>query len=157
MNVVILWYEPDASLGFMASGERAIGCLARSMEDFVRTLELVHYGSVDAVPKFAHLLGSVRLAVAVEKLPAPGERARVLIVREPDGRSLFPIFSGEDTLRRWDSRTQWGTFPALVIFETALSGPFDALVFNPAGPNRMEIRRDVLLTLVGIARSSPRS
>jgi hypothetical protein len=42
-----------------------------------------------------------------------------------------------------------------LFFEEALIPPFDALVIDAAGPNRMVIGRDVLLTLVNIARSEP--
>ena len=66
---------------------------------------------------------------------------------------VLPVFSSEATLKRWGFGDLWGTLPALVIFEEALAPPFDALVIDAAGPKRMVIGREVLMTIVNIARS----
>jgi hypothetical protein len=128
---------------------------AVSIDEFMRTLERVHSGANGALPTLARLAPQVRLVVPVEKAPTPGDRIQVPGVEEDDGRIVFPVFSSEAALRRWGFRDLWGTLPALVIFEEALIPPFDALVIDAAGPNRMVIGRDVLLTLVNIARSEP--
>ena len=126
-----------------------------SIEEFMRTLERVHSGASGALPTLAHLAPEVWLVVPVEKAPAPGDRIQVPGVKEDDGRIVFPVFSSEATLKRWGFRDLWGTLPALVVFEEALVPPFDALVIDAAGPNRMVIGRDVLMTLVNISRSEP--
>ena len=119
----------------------------------MRALERVHSGANGALAMLAHLAPEVWLVVPVEKAPTPGERVQATGVREEDGRILFPVFSSEASLRRWGLRRLWGTLPALAIFEAALAMPCDALVIDAAGPNRMVIGRDVLMTLVNIARS----
>ena len=128
---------------------------AGSIEEFMRALERVHSGANGALATLAHLAPDVRLVVPVEKAPTPGDRIQVPGVKEDDGRIVFPVFSSEATLKRWGFRDLWGTLPALAIFEEALVPPFDALVVDAAGPNRMVIGRDVLMTLVNLARSEP--
>jgi hypothetical protein len=119
----------------------------------MRALERVHSGSNGALATLAHLAPEVRLVVPVEKAPTPADRIQVPGVKEDDGRIVFPVFSSEATLKRWGFRDLWGTLPALVIFEEALIPPFDALVIDAAGPNRMVILRETLMTVVNIARS----
>lgn len=119
-------------------------------------MERVHSGANGAVATLARLAPDVRLVTPVEKAPTPGERIQVPGLTGEDGRILFPVFSTEATFRRWGFRDLWGTLPALAIFEEALAPPFDALVIDAAGPNRMEIQREVLMTLVNIARSEAR-
>ena len=51
-------------------------------------------------------------------------------------------------------REHFETLPAVVVFEQALAGPFEGLVFDLAGPNRMIIERDVLFSAVHLARSA---
>ncbi len=126
---------------------------AASVEDFMRALERVHSGANGALATLAHVAPEVWLVVPVEKAPTPGERVQATGVREEDGRILFPVFSSEASLKRWGLRRLWGTLPALAIFEAALAMPCDAVVIDAAGPNRMEIGREVLMTLVNIARS----
>ncbi|MDP9274056.1 MAG: SseB family protein [Chloroflexota bacterium] len=126
---------------------------AASVEDFMRALERVHSGANGALATLAHVAPEVWLVVPVEKAPTPGERVQATGVREEDGRILFPVFSSEASLKRWGLRRLWGTLPALAIFEAALAMPCDALVIDAAGPNRMVIGREVLITLVNIARS----
>jgi len=128
---------------------------AVSIEEFIRALERVHSGANDALATLAHLAPEVWLVVPVEKAPTAGERVQATGVREEDGRILFPVFSSEASLKRWGVRRLWGTLPALAIFEAALAMPCDAVVVDAAGPNRMVISRDVLMTLVNIARSEP--
>ena len=128
---------------------------AVSIEEFIRALERVHSGANDALATLAHLAPEVWLVVPVEKAPTAGERVQATGVREEDGRILFPVFSSEASLKRWGVRRLWGTLPALAIFEAALAMPCDAVVVDAAGPNRMVIGRDVLMTLVNIARSEP--
>src|SRR2546425_7118946 len=128
---------------------------AASIEEFMRALERVHSGANGALPTLAHVAPDVWLVVPVEKAPTPGERVQATGVREEDGRILFPVFSSEASLKRWGVRRLWGTLRALAIFEAVLAMPCDALVIDAAGPNRMEIGRDVLMTLVNIARSEP--
>jgi hypothetical protein len=128
---------------------------AVSVEEFMRALERVHSGANGALATLAHVAPKVLLVVPVEKAPTPGERVQATGVREEDGRILFPVFSSEASLRRWGLRRLWGTLPALAIFEAALAVPCDAVVVDAAGPNRMVIGRDVLMTLVNIARSEP--
>jgi hypothetical protein len=129
---------------------------AASVEDFMRALERVHSGANGALATLAHVAPEVWLVVPVEKAPTPGERVQATGVREDDGRILFPVFSSEDSLKRWGVRRLWGTLPALDIFEAALELRIDALVVDAAGPNRMEIQREILMTIVNIARSEAR-
>jgi len=126
---------------------------AASIEEFMRALERVHSGANGALATLAHLAADVWLVVPVEKAPTPGERIQVPGVKEDDDRLVFPVFSSEATLKRWGFRDLCGTLPALAVFEETLASPFDALVIDAAGPNRMVIGRDVLMTLVNIARS----
>jgi hypothetical protein len=126
---------------------------AVSIEEFMRALERVHSGANGALATLAHLAPEVWLVVPVEKAPTPGERVQGTGVREEDDRILLPVFSSEASLRRWGLRDLWGTLPALAVFEAALAMPCDALVIDAAGPNRMVIGREVLMTLVNIARS----
>ena len=126
---------------------------AASIEEFMRALERVHSGANGALPTLAHLAPDVWLVTPVEEAPTPGERIHVPGLRADNGRILFPVFSTEATFKRWGFRDLWGTLPALAVFEAALAMPCDALVVDAAGPNRMEIRREVLMTLVNIARS----
>ena len=119
----------------------------------MRALERVHSGANGALAMLARLAAEVWLIVPVEKAPAPGERVQATGVKEEDGRVLFSVFSSEASLKRWGLRHLWGTLPALAIFEAALAMPCDALIIDAAGPNRMVIGREVLITLVNIARS----
>ena len=66
---------------------------------------------------------------------------------------LFPVFSTEATFKRWGLRALWGTLTALAVFEAVLALACDAVVVDPAGPNRVRLERDILMTLVNIARS----
>jgi hypothetical protein len=125
------------------------------MDDFMRTLERVHYGSTAALETLADLLPQVRLVVPVTKHPARGETVEVLSLRTADGRELLAVFNNERAFRRWGLGTEWGTMPAKAVFEAALAGPFDALVVDPSGPHRMEIDRTILLLVLGITRSNP--
>jgi len=123
-------------------------------EDFVKELSRVHYGSSEAVVKLARLLPGVRLVVPVDNLPAPGERLSVPGFRGEDGRIALTCFSSEMTFKRWGWKKEWGTLPALAIFETALGEPFDVLVVDAYGPVPMVLEREVLMTIVNLARSA---
>ena len=119
----------------------------------MRAVERVHSGANGALATLVHLAPEVWLVVPVEKAPIPGERVQATGVREEDGRILFPVFSNEASLKRWGLRRLWGTLPALAIFEAALAMPCEALVIDAAGPNRMVILRETLMTVMNIARS----
>jgi len=120
-------------------------------DEFARTLARVHYGSRKALVELADLLPRVKLIIAVDKLPSTGERVRATLLQEADGRTLFPVFSSQTTLRRWGLANDWGTLPAVALFEAILGEHVDALVLDPAGPNRMEIAREVLTTVLNLA------
>jgi len=127
------------------------------VDTFVRALSRMHSGATGALVELASLLPKMRLVVGVRNLPAPGESIAIPFIRTDDGRTLLPCFSSEQSFLRWSARGdvgEFGTLPALVIFEQALAGPFEGLVFDLAGPNRMIIERDVLLSVVHLARSA---
>jgi hypothetical protein len=126
---------------------------AVSIEEFMRTLERVQSGASGAVATLARLARDVWLITPVEQAPTPGENIQVPALKDDDGRTLFPVFSTEATFKRWGFRSLWGTLPALAVFEAVLAIPCDALVVDPAGPNRIRLERDVVMTLVNIARS----
>ena len=89
-------------------------------DEFARTLARVHYGSRKALVELADLLPRVKLIIAVDKLPSTGERVRATLLQEADGRTLFPVFSSQTTLRRWGLANDWGTLPAVALFEVIL-------------------------------------
>ena len=129
------------------------------VEAFTRALSRVHSGATGALVELAALLPRVRLVVAVTKRPAPGESIAIPVIKTDDGKMLVPCFSTESSFLRWSERGDFGesgTLPALAIFEEVLAGPFEGLVFDLAGPNRMIVEREVLLTAVNIARSGDR-
>lgn len=122
----------------------------------MRTLERVQSGATGAAAALARIAPDVWLITPVEQTPTPGENIQVPAFKDDEGRMLFPVFSTEATFKRWGFRKLWGTLPALAIFEAVLALPCDALVVDPAGPNRMRLERDILMTLVNIARSETR-
>ena len=127
------------------------------VEEFVRALSRVHSGASGALVELARLLPTVRLVVAVRNRPVPGESIAIPVIKADDGKMFLPCFSSESSFLRWSTRGDFresGTLPALPIFEEALAGPFEGLVFDVAGPNRMIIQRDVLLSAVHLARSA---
>ena len=125
------------------------------VDEFVRALSRVHSGAIGALVELAELLRKVRLVVAVRNLPVPGEPIAIPFIKTDDGRTLLTCFSTESNfLRMRHHGEHFGTLPALVVFEQALAGPFEGLVFDLAGPNRMIIERDVLLSAVHLARSA---
>ena len=129
------------------------------VEEFVRTLSRVHSGARGALVELARLLPKVRLVVAVRSRPVPGELIAIPVIKADDGKAFLPCFSSESSFLRWTGRGEFGesgTLPALPIFEEALAGPFAGLVFDLAGPNRMIIERDVLMSAVHLARSGDR-
>jgi len=119
----------------------------------MRALERVQSGASGAVATLARLASGVRLITPVEQAPTPGANIQVPAFKDDEGRTLFPVFSTEATFKRWGFRELWGTLPALAVFEGVLALPCDALVVDPAGPNRIRLDRDILMTLVNIARS----
>ncbi|HVD30387.1 MAG TPA: SseB family protein [Methylomirabilota bacterium] len=129
------------------------------VEAFTRALSRVHSGASGAVVELAGLLQRVRLVVAVTGRPVPGESIAIPVIKTDDGKTLLPCFSSESSFLRWSARGEFresGTLPAIAIFEEVLRGPFEGLVFDLAGPNRMIVERDVLLTAVNLARSGDR-
>jgi len=129
------------------------------VDEFVRALSRVHSGATGALVELARLLPKVRLVVAVQGVPAPGASIAIPVIKTDDGKALLPCFSSESSLLLWSARgefREFGTLPALPIFEEALAGPFAGIVFDLAGPNRMIIERDVLLSAVHLARSGDR-
>ncbi|MDP9274791.1 MAG: SseB family protein [Chloroflexota bacterium] len=132
---------------------------AHGVDEFVRALSRVHSGASGALVELARLLPNVRLVVAVRGRPAPGESIAIPVIKTDDGKMLLPCFSSESSFFRWSARGDFaesGTLPALAIFEEVLAGPFEGLVFDLAGPNRMIVEREVLLTAVNLARSGDR-
>ena len=119
----------------------------------MRALERVQSGASGAVATLAGLASDVRLITPVEQAPTPDANIQVPAFKDDEGRTLFPVFSTEATFKRWGFRELWGTLPALAVFEAVLALPCDALVVDPAGPNRIRLERDILMTLVNLARS----
>ena len=130
---------------------------APSIEEFMRTLARVQSGASGAVATLARLAPDVLLITPVEQAPVRGENIQVPAFKDDEGRTLFPVFTTEATFKRWGFRKLWGTLPALAVFEAVLALPCDALVVDPAGPNRIRLERDILMTLVNIARSETRN
>ena len=96
------------------------------VDEFVRALSRVHSGAIGALVELAELLRKVRLVVAVRNLPVPGEPIAIPVIKTDDGKALLPCFSSESSLLLWSARGEFGEFgtlPALPIFEEALAGP----------------------------------
>ncbi len=109
----------------------------------MRALERVQSGASGAVATLARLAPDVWLITPVEQAPTPGKNIQVPALKDDDGRTLFPVFSTEATFKRRDFRKLWGPLPALAVFEAVLAVPCDAVVVDPAGPNRVRLERDI--------------
>jgi hypothetical protein len=72
------------------------------------------------------------------------------------GEKLLPAFTTDQTFVTWEraqtERFGRGTIPALTVFQIAAEESFDAVVVDPAGPDRIEFART---DIEALARDRP--